>query len=158
MWKHLERKCEVKTKEPKRNTAKQAAKECSAFSEVNTHVRQRSYLRGFPAGRHLAVALCSRWKYHRSSGGNTVASRSWCILLIWGRHREKKKKKAPAELLYRRRRQKNSCEKRGFHRKWETEGMLINAQAVSLHWLMTKQWCPFSSHFNSQRWSLFPAN
>lgn len=143
-------------------------KKCSGFSEADTHVRQRSYLRGFPAGQHLAVALCSQWMYHHSSGENTLASRSWCILLIWERDWK-------GLLSYRRQNKNNlwQSNKRfseGFcsrtNRNWETSPAFTFAKCWQMHshfvyivvsWLMTKLCCPFSFCFNSQRCNPFPA-
>lgn len=44
----------------KKSCQESEGKKCGGFSEADTHVLQRSYLRGFPAGQHLAVALCSQ--------------------------------------------------------------------------------------------------
>ena len=89
---------------------KQSAKKQQekGFFKADTHVLRRSYLRVFPAGQHLAVAPCSQWTYHRSSRENILASRSWCILLIWERDWERTTEKQEAKL-------NNSL-----HSNWET--------------------------------------
>lgn len=158
----------VKTKKSsKQNKSKPSCQEtegkkCGGFSEADTHVLPRSYLRGFPAGQHLVVALCSQWMYHHSSGENTSASRSWCILLIW--KRDRKGQSSYCRRLTTRDLVARLCKTFFFflsvHLLWKTSHtftfskrwLMCNSFVyIVVSWLMTKLFGPYSLFINPQQ-------